>query len=590
MEAAYDPLVPSSSQPNFVMSDLLGRAARHAVENVRRAFDPPGLRGGHWSSLARDLARGRVIICVGALGVLPFVRFPHRTSFVVVVGLCFAYSAAALLFSTHLSSPLARAATMLCDIAIAGAMGRAFPAVRPAALVTLILSVVMYTALGGWVAGVVVTALTGFSAYAMEITTVNVVLVMVLGIAGVMMIGDVTAHERDALSEWQRAEAALREHVKLYERVLTAQSDLGEGFLIAEEGRCVYANDAYCRITGYSLDELRALESLLDIATPEERATIVGRMKQRMAGEAALEHYEAGMIRKDGARIVLEVAHKPLMVDGKRRNITLVRDVTERKRVEEALRLSEQRYADAYAREREVAERLRALDELKNGFLSAVSHELRTPLTSVLGFAQTLRDHDQDLAADMRASVLERMTANANKLNMLLSDLLDVDRARRGILEPKLQRVRIDETLSAVAHEWEQSSGRQVFVDGSALTVSVDPAKVERITENLLSNAGKYSTGRIWLRFWRRDDGVVIVVDDEGPGVPEELKRSVFEPFMRAGTGSEHAPGTGIGLSLVTQFTRIHGGHAWVEDRAGGGASFRVFLPDAQTRLHTVSA
>src|SRR6185503_18109628 len=109
--------------------------------------------------------------------------------------------------------------------------------------------------------------------------------------------------------------------------------------------------------------------------------------------------------------------------------------------------------------------RLRNLDELKDGFLSAVSHELRTPLTSVLGFAQTLREHDQQLASDTRASVLDRLTANANKLNSLLSDLLDVDRARRGILEPNLQQLRIDEMLERVANEWEQSSERSVLVD-----------------------------------------------------------------------------------------------------------------------------
>jgi signal transduction histidine kinase len=132
--------------------------------------------------------------------------------------------------------------------------------------------------------------------------------------------------------------------------------------------------------------------------------------------------------------------------------------------------------------------------------------------------------------------------------------------------------------------EWEQSSGRRALVDGKAVDVVADPAKLERIVENLLSNAGKYSpqNGRIWVRFWRDDIGITIAIEDEGVGVPDDLKASVFEPFMRVGVGSEHAPGTGIGLSLVSQFALIHRGRAWVEDRPGGGASFRVFLPQAK--------
>jgi two-component system OmpR family sensor kinase len=81
----------------------------------------------------------------------------------------------------------------------------------------------------------------------------------------------------------------------------------------------------------------------------------------------------------------------------------------------------------------------------------------------------------------------------------------------------------------------------------------------------------------------RVDDGAIIVIDDEGIGVPDELKLTVFEPFNRGTSRDGNVPGTGIGLSLVAQFTALHGGRAWVEDRAGGGSSFRVFLP--ATRL-----
>lgn len=111
------------------------------------------------------------------------------------------------------------------------------------------------------------------------------------------------------------------------------------------------------------------------------------------------------------------------------------------------------------------------------------------------------------------------------------------------------------------------------------LVASVDGPKVERIVENLIGNAAKYSTGPIAARVERAPAGVLITVDDEGPGVPDEAKDRIFEPFRRGPYVRVHAPGTGIGLALVARFAELHSGRAWVEDRSDGGSSFRVFLP-----------
>jgi signal transduction histidine kinase len=82
------------------------------------------------------------------------------------------------------------------------------------------------------------------------------------------------------------------------------------------------------------------------------------------------------------------------------------------------------------------------------------------------------------------------------------------------------------------------------------------------------------------VRVRAREDGCLIIVEDAGPGVPDELKETIFEPFKQGPTTSPQSPGVGIGLSLVSRFAALHGGHAWVEDRPGGGSSFRVLLRD----------
>jgi signal transduction histidine kinase len=260
----------------------------------------------------------------------------------------------------------------------------------------------------------------------------------------------------------------------------------------------------------------------------------------------------------------------------------LIVDVTQGKRAEQALRRSEQKYSEAFHREREATRRLRALDEMKNTFLEAVSHDLRTPLTSILGSAVTLEQAGMDIPREDALDLLQRIAANARKLERLLSDLLDLDRLQRGIVSPQRRPTDVGALVREAVGDVELLGGRDVEVTADELVADVDAAKVERIVENLLANASKHTPpgSRIWARAERLDGGVLVVVEDDGGGVPDEIKDAIFEPF-RQGSGQANAsPGVGVGLSLVARFAELHGGRAWVEDRPGGGASFRVFLAE----------
>jgi len=261
----------------------------------------------------------------------------------------------------------------------------------------------------------------------------------------------------------------------------------------------------------------------------------------------------------------------------------LIVDITERKRAEQALRRSERKYSEAFRREREATQRLRALDDMKNTFLEAVSHDLRTPLTSILGSALTLEQAGTSIAQEDAVDLLRRIAANARKLERLLSDLLDLDRLQRGIISPQRRPTDIAELVAQAVQESDLLGGRSVVVDvPEPLVANLDAAKVERIIENLLANAARHTPpgSRVWVSARREDAGVLLAVEDEGAGVPLELREAVFEPFRQGPGPSEHSPGVGVGLSLVARFAELHGGAAWVEDRPGGGASFRVYLPE----------
>jgi PAS domain S-box-containing protein len=250
-------------------------------------------------------------------------------------------------------------------------------------------------------------------------------------------------------------------------------------------------------------------------------------------------------------------------------------DVTDQKQAEAVMR-------EALERERQAARQLRALDEMKNTFLDAVSHELRTPLAAVIGIALTLKRAGSSLPEEDNADLVARLVANADKLDRLLTDLLDLDRLSKGIVEPQLGRTDLAALVGRVAQEWRHRCGRELDLAMEPVIAWVDPAKVERIVENLLANAERHTTPDtpVWVKVARRGKCVLLAVEDAGDGVPRELRAALFEPFRQGPGAPVHSPGVGIGLSLVARFAELHGGRAWVQDRPGGGSSFRVELPD----------
>jgi PAS domain S-box-containing protein len=244
-----------------------------------------------------------------------------------------------------------------------------------------------------------------------------------------------------------------------------------------------------------------------------------------------------------------------------------------------------QQLAAALERERAAAEHLRAVDEMKTTFLQAVSHDLRTPLTTILGIALTLEHRADGVPAHDLADLLHRLSSNARKLDRLLGDLLDLDRLARGTLTPRRQLIDVGALVRRVVDDTDVRDEHPVVVDAPPLQVAADAPKLERIIENLLVNAAKHTPAgtTIWVRLHARDDGVLLLVEDEGPGVPAQLREQIFQPFHQGGTIADHAPGSGIGLALVARFAGLHGGRAWVQDRPGGGASFRCFFPDTRS-------
>jgi PAS domain S-box-containing protein len=229
---------------------------------------------------------------------------------------------------------------------------------------------------------------------------------------------------------------------------------------------------------------------------------------------------------------------------------------------------------------RDITEQTHALN-LRNDILSTVSHELRTPLASILGFSSILRERGENLSDRAVAGLVDKIVVQGRRLDRILSDLLDVDRLRHGLVVPERAPTDVRQLVEQIAAA-HQVTDRTISVSAQPTTADVDSTKFERIVDNLVANAVRHTPPGtpIYLRLEAHDQDLLLVVDDNGPGIPDELKTAVFEIFDRGAQQKSNVPGTGIGLSLVGRFAALHGGRAWVEDSQSGGASFRVSLPD----------
>ena len=336
-----------------------------------------------------------------------------------------------------------------------------------------------------------------------------------------------------------------------------------------EQGDWLYISPQLERVLGYTPEEwLAHPHPMASFTHPEDLAAVLVEEERSLSfGEPFRAEYR--MQAKDGrwrwildeATAVCEQDGRPFVLQG------VMYDITERKR-------SEQELAEAL-------EKLKAMDRLKNTLLHTLSHDLQSPLTVIHGAASTLERLDAQLSTDERRELLRSLAARTQSLRTLFTDLLDLDRLDRGIVEPRRSKVDLPAMIRRLVASSDALDGRSVEIHTEPVTIAVDLAKVERMVENLLANVARHTKdARVWIRVAPQDGGALISVDDEGAGVPDDLKEKIFVPFSR-GPEAADLPGSGIGLSLVARFAELHGGRAWVEDRPGRGASFRVFLPDA---------
>lgn len=249
--------------------------------------------------------------------------------------------------------------------------------------------------------------------------------------------------------------------------------------------------------------------------------------------------------------------------------------------------------ADAYSQQRDLLQRMRRIDDLKTVFLATASHELRTPVGIINGFARLLATKVESLTSDQIAAYAERVEANARQLSELVENLLDFSRLERGVhSESESVPIDLGPTVAAVLEQHADVAPHhtvEVHAPPGHRVLGTVHA-VERVVTNLVGNAGKYSPAgtTIRVRVQRVGERVELVVDDQGPGVPESERDQVFSRFFR-GTGDAvlNTRGAGLGLAIVTEFAQAMRGKVSVTESPTGGARFVASYPAVDDRAET---
>ncbi len=333
-----------------------------------------------------------------------------------------------------------------------------------------------------------------------------------------------------------------------------------------DTGRRVYVNSRLTELTGYTEDELLNLP-LMEIVHTSERDRVADIRKRRLAGGPIPQRYETTLTTKDGKSTPVEATSTRTVWQGRPAFMTVLRDITERKRAEEASR---------------------ELDRIKDDFFSNVSHELRTPLHSIKGFT-TLMLRDKVPRAETQKEFLGIIDSQAEHLTRLIDNLLDMSRLESGrflidkqpLLIKDLTRKVIDGFYSLASEK-----GMTISEDIPEILpeVEADGERVSQVISNLLGNAIKFSEAGadVTVKCAVKDGELLVQVTDHGIGIPEEAIPHLFERFYRAEDEMARG-GTGLGLYISKQIIEAHDGRIWAESTPGEGSTFSFILPLKQS-------
>ena len=367
----------------------------------------------------------------------------------------------------------------------------------------------------------------------------------------------------------RRSEA---DHRAIYER-----SPIGIA-RVSSNGELLEGNPALLGMLQHDTETMRS-QAWPDLLRAYDQAAGRARLAPLLAGIADQRSVQVRAATGDGRWLWLQLTATSIPdTSGRPEHVlVMVEDVTTERETQDRL-------AEALDSQRNANATLEKLDRTKTEFLSIVSHEFRTALTGIQGFSELIRDGG--LEPDEVRAYGGYIFNDADRVNRLIGDMLDLDRMESGRMSIRLADVDINEVVSDVMARAASSSTVVVEfkadLDPRLPIVSGDRDRLVQVLSNLANNAVKYSPDGGLVTLSTRAEGALalVSVNDTGLGIPPDEIGHVFERFRRVRSGAAQSiPGTGLGLTIVKQIVEMHGGKIWVESAVGHGSAFHFTIP-----------
>jgi PAS domain S-box-containing protein len=356
-----------------------------------------------------------------------------------------------------------------------------------------------------------------------------------------------------------------------------------------KDGRIVLLNRMAEQLFGYTREEMLGLT--VENLVPEASRHAHQRHRAQYLDHPVTRPMGSGLKlearRKDGSHFPVEISLSSVESGTGPRVTTIIRDITERRQMEDRLRAVEEKYI------RELEQRSRDSEQanrLKTEFLGNMSHELRSPLHTVIGFAELLAEEKEGTLNSKQKRFVGHIQRDALHLLGLINDLLDLSKIEAGRLELRYEVFHIDavieEALSSLRLRAAARSLEIGVETGIDSPVRADRLRFKQILLNLLTNAIKFTPegGRVQVEVTRRDGFAEISVSDTGIGIPEGQQQAIFDKFYQVRSGVQGASeGTGLGLAITKRLVEQHCGSISLTSEPGKGTRVTFTIPLEQS-------
>ena len=378
----------------------------------------------------------------------------------------------------------------------------------------------------------------------------------------------------------KNTERALLESEERYRKLIEL---LPVAVHIKQNRKIVYSNEAGVKLLGAS--DVKEFIGRLDseFTHPDYLKLSRERGSKILTLGETVPVLESKILRIDGQEVDVEVASTRIDYNGEGAILSVIRDVTKRKKADEAIQAMMEENGILLQKAIES-------EKSKTEFFTNISHEFKTPLNVILGIIQLFNlqmDSKKSVDSDSYNKYIQMMRQNCYRLLRLINNLLDITKIDSGYLELNFKNhniINIIEDVTLSVAEYAKNKGISIIFDTEVeeKVMCCDEEKIERIILNLLSNAIKYNkdTGNIYINIYDENENILISVKDTGIGIPEDKLGEVFERFKQVDTSLHRInEGSGIGLALVKSIVEKHGGEISVTSAYGEGTEFTVKLP-----------